>query len=149
MVVHTRDAEDDTRAIVREAAGAGVRGVLHCFTGSTRWPRRRSTPGGRFRSVGSSPSSNGRTMRSCARSRRPLAGRVRLALPRAGSSARSRNEPRYIPHIIARLAAVRDASVEDLSDLVTANARRFFGLPDAGAVPRDPNSRKQKVESRQ
>ncbi|HTR78014.1 MAG TPA: TatD family hydrolase, partial [Gemmatimonadaceae bacterium] len=35
VVVHTRDAEDDTRAMMAEAAAAGVRGVLHCFTGST------------------------------------------------------------------------------------------------------------------
>src|SRR5262249_33098413 len=34
VVVHTREAEDDTRAMVAEAGGAGVRGVLHCFTGS-------------------------------------------------------------------------------------------------------------------
>src|SRR5580765_2972261 len=34
VVVHTRDADDDTRAMVVEAGSAGVRGVLHCYTGS-------------------------------------------------------------------------------------------------------------------
>lgn len=34
LVIHTRDAEDDTAAILREQPGAT--GVLHCFTGS-RW----------------------------------------------------------------------------------------------------------------
>ena len=34
VVVHTREAEADTLAMVREAAAAGVRGVLHCYTGS-------------------------------------------------------------------------------------------------------------------
>jgi TatD DNase family protein len=34
VVVHTREAEDDTAAMVREAGAAGVCGVLHCFTGS-------------------------------------------------------------------------------------------------------------------
>ena len=33
IVIHTREAEDDTITILREQ-GAGVRGVLHCFTGS-------------------------------------------------------------------------------------------------------------------
>src|SRR6185503_13585270 len=33
LVVHTREAVDDTRALVSEAGKAGVRGVLHCFTG--------------------------------------------------------------------------------------------------------------------
>src|SRR5688572_3441833 len=34
LVVHTRLAEDDTRAMIAEAAAAGVGGVLHCYTGS-------------------------------------------------------------------------------------------------------------------
>jgi TatD DNase family protein len=35
LVVHTRDAEDDTAEILEQAVNAGgVRGVLHCFTGS-------------------------------------------------------------------------------------------------------------------
>ncbi|MBC7897400.1 MAG: TatD family hydrolase [Cytophagaceae bacterium] len=33
VVVHTRQAVDDTMAMVREAGQAGVRGILHCFTG--------------------------------------------------------------------------------------------------------------------
>ncbi len=35
LVVHTRDAEDDTAEILERAVNeGGVRGVLHCFTGS-------------------------------------------------------------------------------------------------------------------
>lgn len=35
IVVHTRDAEDDTAAILRDELGKGaIAGVLHCFTGS-------------------------------------------------------------------------------------------------------------------
>ncbi|MBL8997355.1 MAG: TatD family hydrolase [Gemmatimonadetes bacterium] len=34
VVVHTREAEDDTGAMVREAGSAGITGILHCFTGS-------------------------------------------------------------------------------------------------------------------
>ncbi|HEY9225560.1 MAG TPA: TatD family hydrolase, partial [Gemmatimonadaceae bacterium] len=34
VVVHTREAESDTSAMIAEAGAAGVRGVLHCYTGS-------------------------------------------------------------------------------------------------------------------
>ena len=34
IVLHTRDAEPDTTAMLKEAAAAGIRGVLHCYTGS-------------------------------------------------------------------------------------------------------------------
>jgi TatD DNase family protein len=33
VVIHTREADDDTLAILREDGGGEVRGVLHCFTG--------------------------------------------------------------------------------------------------------------------
>lgn len=37
LIVHTRDAEDDTAEILaREVGKGGVTGVLHCFTGSRR-----------------------------------------------------------------------------------------------------------------
>jgi len=34
VVIHTREADEDTIAILREAGEGRVRGVLHCFTGS-------------------------------------------------------------------------------------------------------------------
>lgn len=36
LIIHTRDADDDTLAILKEEAGTGVKGVLHCFSGSRR-----------------------------------------------------------------------------------------------------------------
>ncbi|HEY7897181.1 MAG TPA: TatD family hydrolase [Gemmatimonadaceae bacterium] len=33
VVVHTRDADEDTASMVREAGNEGVTGVLHCYTG--------------------------------------------------------------------------------------------------------------------
>jgi TatD DNase family protein len=40
LVVHTRDAEDDTAEILERAVNTGgVRGVLHCFTGSAELAR--------------------------------------------------------------------------------------------------------------
>ena len=41
LIVHTRDAEDDTAAILGQAVrGGGVTGVLHCFTGSAALARK-------------------------------------------------------------------------------------------------------------
>jgi TatD DNase family protein len=34
VVIHTREAEEDTRRILEEECGGGAEGVLHCFTGS-------------------------------------------------------------------------------------------------------------------
>jgi len=40
-----------------------------------------------------------------------------------------RNEPAWVAHTVARLAAARQASGESLGALITANARRLFALP--------------------
>jgi TatD DNase family protein len=41
LVVHTRDAEEDTAEILEQAVNkGGVRGVLHCFTGSQELARK-------------------------------------------------------------------------------------------------------------
>lgn len=36
IIIHTREAEDDTLAILREECGGAARGVMHCFTGTRR-----------------------------------------------------------------------------------------------------------------
>ena len=46
LVVHTRDAEDDTADMLEQAVNmGGVRGVLHCFTGSQDLARIRDRTG--------------------------------------------------------------------------------------------------------
>ena len=34
VIIHTREADEDTIAILRDEGGGEVRGVLHCFTGN-------------------------------------------------------------------------------------------------------------------
>ncbi len=36
LVIHTRDAEEDTIRILRDAGQGKVRGVMHCFTGTQK-----------------------------------------------------------------------------------------------------------------
>jgi TatD DNase family protein len=51
LVVHTRDAEDDTAEILERAVNeGGVRGVLHCFTGSQQLARKALAGNGADRS---------------------------------------------------------------------------------------------------
>ena len=89
VVVHTREAEADTTAMVAEAAAAGVRGVLHCFTGShalaeTRARGRMVRLVQRHRHV----QEVGRSRAAAARAGRPAARRVGRAVSRSGSASR-------------------------------------------------------------
>jgi len=129
VVVHTREAEDDTRAMVVEAGAAGVRGVLHCYTGShsladaalsvgwyvsfsgiitfKKWTDDallRLVPGDHLLAESDSP--------------------YLAPVPHRGK----RNEPAWVRHTVERLAAARGVEPAALGRLVSDNARRFFAL---------------------
>ena len=129
VVVHTRDAEDDTRSLLIESAAAGVRGVLHCYTGSHALAEsaiehgwyisfsgiitfRRWTDDDLLRLVPDD--------RLLAESDSPYLAPV----PHRGR----RNEPAWVEATVARLAGARGMAVDDVGLLVTDNARRCFGL---------------------
>ena len=129
VVVHTRDAEDDTRAIVEEAGRRGVRGVLHCYTGSHQLARAALDVGWYVSFSGIV------TFRKWADDEL-----VRLVpddrllvesdapylapVPHRGR----RNEPAFVARTIERVAAVRGVPPDALADITAANARRLFGL---------------------
>lgn len=129
VVVHTREAEDDTRAMVVEAGRAGVRGVLHCYTGSAALAEaalevgwyvsfsgivtfRKWTDDALLRLVPAE--------RVLAESDAPYLAPV----PNRGK----RNEPAYVSFTVARLAAARGVDVAALGADTVANARRLFAL---------------------
>ncbi|MFL5560952.1 MAG: TatD family hydrolase [Gemmatimonadaceae bacterium] len=132
VVVHTRDAEDDTTAMVREAGQQGVTGVLHCYTGSRALASvaldagwcvsfsgivtfRKWTDDVLLRLVPDD--------RLLAESDAPYLAPV----PNRGK----RNEPAWVGHTVARLAAVRASDPGALAATVAANARRLFNLAPA------------------
>ena len=135
VVVHTRDAETDTMAALQEAATAGVRGVLHCFTGS---PSLAETA----LSIGWSVSFSGivtfakwdndGVVRAIPEDRILVETDAPYLAPVPFRGRR--NEPRYVPPVIDRLATVRGSTSDQMAALVTANAQRFFGLA-IGPVP--------------
>jgi TatD DNase family protein len=129
VVVHTRDAEEDTAAALRSAASRGVRGVLHCYTGSLALASAAVDAGWflSFSGIVTFAKWAGQDVVRAIPDDRLLVETDAPYLAPVPLRGR-RNEPQFIPHIIARLAAVRGSTSEEISALVTANARRFFGL---------------------
>ncbi len=133
VVVHTRDAEDDTSAMVREAGSAGVIGVLHCFTGSRKLAEVALKAGWYISFSGIvtfkkwSDDDLIRLVpddRILAESDSPYLAPV----PHRGK----RNEPAWVSFTVAHLAAARNVTAQSMGESVSANAREFFNLPSLG-----------------
>lgn len=129
LIIHTRDAEEDTAAILsEEAAKGGVRGVLHCFTG-TQWLADRGLEIGFYVSLsGIVTFKNAKDLQEVARS---IPGDRLLVetdspflapVPNRGKPC----EPAFVADTAAFVAALRGTSVEQLGDTTTANFFRLF-----------------------
>jgi TatD DNase family protein len=142
LFLHQRGAHADFLAMMRAHPGAAMRGVLHCFTegpavledclavglsiGVTGWicDERRGqalreavprVPGERLMLESDAPYLLPRTL--------------------AAKPAHRRNEPAFLPAVLAETARCRGEPLESVARTTTANARRFFGLtlqPSAG-----------------
>lgn len=129
LVVHTRDAEDDTRKAVQKASSLGVIGVLHCFTGSHTLAETALAAGWYVSFSGIITFRNWKDDallrlipddRLLVESDAPYLAPV----PNRGQ----RNEPAWVPNTVSRLAAARGRLAEEVASLTAANARRFFSL---------------------
>jgi TatD DNase family protein len=129
VVVHTRDAEDDTRAMVTESGANGVVGVLHCYTGSHELAAAAIDVGWYVSFSGIVTFRNWKDDdlirmvpddRILAESDSPYLAPV----PNRGK----RNEPAWVGYTVARLAAARGDDGARLAATVSNNARRFFKL---------------------
>jgi TatD DNase family protein len=129
VVVHTREAESDTRAMVENAGRNGIVGVLHCYTGSRALAEaalavgwfvsfsgivtfKRWTDDDLVRAVPAD--------RLLVESDAPYLAPV----PHRGR----RNEPAWVAITAARIALARGVDAATICTATTANARRLFGL---------------------
>ncbi|MEN7972770.1 MAG: TatD family hydrolase [Verrucomicrobiota bacterium] len=135
LVVHARDADEDTVAILREFSNAwkgepSRLGVLHCFTRDTKFARR-------VLDLGLMVSFSGIVTFASADPLREVAKYVpddRLLIetdspylapiPMRGQ----RNEPSFVVHVAKQLAELRGVSVDFISNLTARNARELFAL---------------------
>lgn len=129
IVVHTREAEDDTQSHIREARSAGVIGVLHCYTGSHELAEF-ALDAGWYVSFSGIVTFNKWTDDDLLR----LVPRDRLLVesdspylapvPFRGK----RNEPAWVAHTLSKVAAARGDDALELGRVTAANAGRLFGL---------------------
>ncbi|QIL02505.1 TatD family hydrolase [Sphingomonas sinipercae] len=129
LVVHTRDAEDDTATMLEAAvAEGGVRGVLHCFTGSADLARKALDLGFFISLSGIVTFKNARDLQDTAK-QIPL-DRLLVEtdapflapVPNRGKTC----EPAFVVDTAAFVAGLREEGPEMLADATSANFYRLF-----------------------
>ena len=134
LIVHTRDAEEDTMRILREEGqGTGLTGVLHCFSSSPQLAEDAIEFGFHISFSGIVTFKKSVELRDTAR-KVPLDRMLvetdapfLAPVPKRGQ----RNEPAFVVHTASVLADLHGLSHAALAERTTAN---FFGLFDR-AVP--------------
>ena len=131
-VIHTREAFDDTLAVLAESGLDAARAVLHCCTEPPDNLRRALDIGAAISFSGIVTFASAGYLRESA----ALVPDERLLVETDGPYCSPQpvrrmktNEPANVVHVAACLAAVRHVSVETIAAVTTANAERFFGLP--------------------
>ena len=132
VIIHTRDAEDDTVAILEEeaarAAAYPLTGILHCFSGTQALADAGVRLGLHISLSGIVTFKKADALREVVRSvpiDRLLVetdAPYLAPVPRRGK----RNEPAYVAHTAAAVADVKGVSVTELAARTTANALALF-----------------------
>jgi TatD DNase family protein len=129
LIVHTREAEDDTAAILGEEMGKGrFTGVIHCFTASADFARKALDLGLFISISGIVTFKNARDLQETA-SKLPI-DRLLIEtdspflapVPHRGKPC----EPAYVADTARFLAALRGEAVEALAAATSANFRTLF-----------------------
>jgi TatD DNase family protein len=128
VVVHTRDADEDTMAILREEGSGEVRGVLHCFTGTDALADAGLALGFYISLAGILTFPKAESLRQTAR-RVPLDRLLTetdspflAPVPFRGK----RNEPAYVVRVVETLAEMHQAPAADLARRTAANFHTLF-----------------------
>lgn len=131
LIIHTRNAAEDTLAIMREEGAERAGGVMHCFTES--WEVAAAAM-----EMGFYISFSGIVTFKSAKDLKEVARRVPLErmlietdspylapVPHRGK----RNEPAYVGHVAEEIAALKDIPLEVVARATTANFLALFKPP--------------------
>ncbi len=128
VIVHTRDAREDTLAIIRQHGDSSVAGVLHCFTESWEMASQALEENYYISFSGIVTFNNAAALREVAK-KVPL-DRMLIEtdspylapVPHRGK----KNEPQYVVEVAECIAQLRGLSVEEVAEVTSANFDKLF-----------------------
>jgi len=128
VIIHTRDAQDDTLQILRDGNIENCGGVLHCFTESWDMAKQAIDLGMYISFSGIVTFKNAATLREVARQVPDDRFLIETDSPYLAPVPHrgKQNHPGWVGHVAECLAEVRGCSVETIAELSKVNYHRLF-----------------------
>jgi TatD DNase family protein len=128
LIIHTREADDETASILEDEGARDTGGVIHCFTGGEELARRALALGFYVSFSGIVAFPRSETIQAVART--VPADRLLVETdspflappPHRGK----RNEPAFVREVVRKVAALRNESVEAVGAAAKRNFERLF-----------------------
>ncbi|MDR7857599.1 TatD family hydrolase [Tissierella sp.] len=130
VVIHTREANQETFDILKEAQDGSLRGVLHCYSGSVEMALE-------YIKLGFYISLGGPVTFNNAKVAKEVAKAVPLdkllietdcpyltPVPYRGK----RNEPIFVKYVAETIAEIRGITIEELGEATNRNTKKLFGI---------------------
>jgi len=130
MVIHTRNASDDTVAILREAGQGKARGVFHCFTETEAVARAALDMGFLISFSGILTFKNAADLRDVARFVPLDRCLIETDSPYLAPSPHrgKTNSPAYVSFVAQQLADIKGLPVEEIGAITSRNFEDLFSL---------------------
>ena len=130
VIIHQRDSAEQTVASIKPFCDKGLRGMIHCFSGTWEFARQCLEMGLYLSFSGIVTFRKAAAVQEAAQ--KAPADRILLETdspylapePLRGKT----NEPAYVIHTAAKIAQLRGMSPEELSAQTRSNCRELFGL---------------------
>jgi TatD DNase family protein len=151
LVIHSREADDDTARILEEETGKGAfAAVLHCFTGGRELARRAVALGHFVSFTGILTFKNSEALRTIAAELPEDRILVETDAPylAPGKYRGKRNEPAFVVETAKVLAEVRGVSFDTIAEQTTANFYRLFAKVPSPALAQSALSQQVPAASR-
>ncbi len=132
LIVHSREAEEDTMDML-ESGGAGNRGgVLHCFSGTTGMAERALSLGFYISFSGVVTFPGAEALREIVKTTPVERILVETDCPYLAPVPMrgKRNEPACLVHTARKIGEIKGLSLDDIARITTRNAEELFGLSE-------------------
>ena len=130
LIIHTRDARQDTLDLLRDEQAQQVGGILHCFTESWQMAEQAIEMGFYISFSGIVTFKNASALREVARQVPDDKFLIETDAPYLAPVPYrgKQNQPAYVVEVAKHLASIRGQSVADIARLSTENYKRLFSL---------------------